>query len=52
MGMGICGEELGTSAIKGEGGLADLLLEISCLALEFIVGRGLTGPSVPPVQAF
>ena len=46
-----CGAELGGAAIKGEGGLVVVGLVIKCLALELNDGRGLTGPSVPPVQA-
>ena len=43
------GAELGGAAMTGEDGLVDLGLVIKCLALE-LVGRGLTGPSVPPAQ--
>ena len=47
-GMG-CGVELGGAAMTGEDGLVVVGLVIKCLALE-LVGRGLTGPSVPPAQ--
>ena len=44
-----CGVELGGAAMTGEDGLVVGVLVIKCLALE-LVGRGLTGPSVPPAQ--